>query len=150
MRLQGVQILAALAGTLLTAGCAYTPGFSFPIEEGNINDGRQAFLDHRCHQCHSIAGLTLPELAGASPPVLMLGGEIIAAKNYAELMTSIINPTHVISERYREQLQLDTLVPGESPMPTPQLDTMSVRQLINIVAFLDSRYMLIDDYESDN
>jgi mono/diheme cytochrome c family protein len=145
-----VQILAALAGMLLVSGCAYTPGFDFPIEDGDIDDGRQAFLDHRCHQCHSIAGLTLPELAGASPAVLQLGGEIIAAKSYAELMTSIINPTHVISERYREQLQLDTLVPGESPMPMPQLDRMSVRQLIDIVAFLDSRYELIDDYESGN
>jgi hypothetical protein len=33
-------------------------------------------------------------------------------------------------------------------MPRPNLDTMSVRQLIDIVSFLDSKYQLmIEDYE---
>ena len=148
MQFKGVQILAALAATVLVAGCAYTPGFSFPIQQGDIDAGRQAFIDHRCHQCHSIADMSLPALAGAPPPMLELGGEIIAVKSYAELMTSIINPNHVVSERYREQLLLDAAVPGESPMPMPHIERMSVRQLIDIVAFLDSRYVLIEEYES--
>jgi hypothetical protein len=38
-------------------------------------------------------------------------------------------------------------VPLESPMPMAHIETMTVRQLIDIVAFLDSRYILIDDYE---
>ena len=148
MQLEKVQILAALALTVFAAGCAYTPGFSFPIEQGNIAEGRQAFVDHQCHQCHSIAGVRLPELAGASEVQLELGGEIIAVKSYAELLTSIINPDHFISERYREQLLLEAVVPIESPMPMPHIDNMTVRQLIDLVAFLDSRYVLIDDYDS--
>ena len=65
-------------------------------------------------------------------------------------MTSIINPNHVISERYREQLLLDAVIPLESPMPTPHIENMTVRQLIDLVAFLDSRYQSIDGYISDN
>jgi hypothetical protein len=69
-------------------------------------------------------------------------------RSYAELTTSIINPDHAISERYRdEQLARSTQIPLDSPMPRPSLDTMSVRQLIDIVAFLDSRYRLVvEDY----
>ncbi|NNC64239.1 MAG: c-type cytochrome [Gammaproteobacteria bacterium] len=143
------QILAALSLAVLVAGCAYTPGVSLPIQEGDIARGRQAFIDHQCHQCHSIAGLNLPALAGAGPVQLELGGEVIAVRSYAELLTSIINPNHIVSESYRQQLQLEATVPLDSPMPMPHIDNMSVRQLIDLVAFLDSRYVLIEEYDSD-
>lgn len=138
---------AALVGVSL-AGCSafYTP-FSFPTDEASIESGQQAFIDQHCHQCHSVAGVRLPELAGASAPILELGGETSSIKSYAELVTSIIEPNHVISERYREELAVNGQVPLDSPMPTPDLDRMTVQQLIDIVAFLDSRYELVEDYE---
>lgn len=146
MKLKGLLILAVSSLASLTAGCAYDPSFGFPIERGDIDAGRQAFIDHHCHQCHSVAGVSLPPLAGANPPILELGGEIVYAKSYAELMTSIINPNHAISERYREQLRLEATVPLDSPMPQ-LIDNMTVRQLIDLVVFLDSRYVLIEGYE---
>jgi len=143
---KGLQIVVVLSLGALVVGCSYTPIFGFPVDEGDIAAGRQAFLDHQCHQCHSIAGVTLPPLAGANPPILELGGPTTSIKSYAELMTSIINPNHAISQRYRDQLRLDAVVPLESPMPRPNIDTMTVRQLIDIVAFLDSRYQLVEGY----
>ena len=137
-----------VAAALLASGCAYTPVFGFPSDSGDVDAGRQAFIDHQCHACHSVAGVRLPSLAGASGTLLELGGETIYVKSYADLMTSIINPDHRISERYRDQLLTQGVVPLESPMPPPHVDTMTVRQLIDIVTFLDSRYLLIDDYES--
>lgn len=133
----------------LVAGCASGALFGFPVSQGDIAAGRQAFLDHRCHQCHSIANESLPPLAGANRPILELGGPTTTIRSYAELTTSIINPNHAISERYRDQqLLLNTEIPLESPMPMPSLDTMTVRQLIDIVAFLDSKYQLtVEDYE---
>ena len=129
----------------LAVGCAYGP--SFPVQEGDVERGKQAFVDHQCHQCHSVSGVDLPPLAGAGPVQLQLGGEIVSAKTYAELITSIINPNHVISEAYRERFFVEAGVPIESPMPLPDIDRMTVRQLIDIVTFLDSRYVLIEDYE---
>lgn len=148
MRLISIAIATVSAAALLGTGCAYEPIFSFPIEEGSIESGRQAFIDHQCHRCHSVAGVRLPELAGAGSPMLELGGETSYIKAYSELVTSIINPNHRISERYLERVGAPLLPPLESPMPMPHIDTMTVRQLIDIVAFLDSRYILIDDYES--
>ena len=142
------QISVVLSLTVLVVGCAYAPGISVPIQQGDIDRGRQAFIDHQCHQCHSVAGVRLPALAGAGPVQLQLGGEVIAVRSYGELLTSIINPNHVVSESYRQQLQLEATVPLESPMPMPHIDTMSVRQLIDLVAFLDSRYVLIEEYDS--
>jgi hypothetical protein len=31
-------------------------------------------------------------------------------------------------------------------MPLPHIDNMTVRQLIDLVAFMDSRYVLVDPY----
>ena len=149
MQLKGLKKFAMLSAAAFVSGCAYNPAFRFPVQEGDIDAGRQAFIDHRCHQCHSVAGVRMPPLAGASPPILELGGETSLAKSYAELLTSVINPNHVISERYREQLLLEATIPLESPMPMPHIERMSVRQLIDLVAFLDSRYVLIEDYDSD-
>lgn len=145
---KALQLMAVVGLAALAGACSYTPLFGFPIDEGDLEAGRQAFLDHQCHQCHTIANLRLPALAGADRPLLELGGETTSIKSYAELMTSIIKPNHAISQRYRDRLALDAVVPVESPMPMPNIDTMTVRQLIDIVAFLDSRYQLIEDYGS--
>lgn len=149
MQLKGIEIVTLFSLALLVTGCAYDPMFSFPIEEGDIDEGRQAFVDLQCHQCHSIAGVSLPVLAGAPPPILELGGETLVVKSYAELLTSIINPNHRISERYRDQQLLEAVLPLESPMPLPHIENMTVRQLIDLVAFLDSRYLLMEGYISD-
>ena len=147
MQLKVVSI--ALAVPALVAGCASGLLFGFPVDQGDIVAGRQAFIDHRCHQCHSIADETLPPLAGAGRPMLELGGSTTTVHSYADLTTSIINPNHAISERYRDQqIVLNGEIPLESPMPRPNLDTMSVSQLIDIVAFLDSKYrVMVEDYE---
>jgi hypothetical protein len=148
VRYRTVLVLLGAASTLPLAGCASGALFGFPANEGDVVAGRQAFIDHRCHQCHSIADERLPPLAGADRPILELGGQTTIIRSYADLTTSIINPNHAISERYRDQLLLRTELPLDSPMPMPNLDTMTVRQLIDIVAFLDSKYeLLVEDYD---
>lgn len=136
----------SLLTSALVAGCAQSPGF--PVQEGDVERGRQAFIDHQCHQCHSVAGVDLPPLAGAGPVQLELGGEIVVARSYTDLMTSIINPNHVVSDVYRERMAIEAGVPLRSPMPMPHIDNMTVRQMIDLVTFLDSRYVLIEDYRS--
>lgn len=147
MRLDTRWLAMLMAAALLCTSCAFDPTFGFPVEEGNIQAGRQAFIDHQCHQCHSVAGVSLPPLAGASGVMLELGGETSVVRSYAGLMTSVINPNDHISEAYRDRLLLRGEVPLESPMPMRHIDNMTVRQLIDIVSFLDSRYVLIEDYD---
>ena len=144
MRLRRTTFFAAALPAIALAACGTYPDFAFPVEQGDIDAGRQAFIDLQCNQCHSVAGERIPQL-GAAPPMLELGGETSQVKAYSELVTSIINPNHRISERYIEERRRQGFPVASSPM-TPHIDTMTVRQLIDLVAFLDSRYILIPDY----
>ena len=123
----------------------YASQFRFPINWGNIDEGKAAFIELECHQCHTVNGVQLPSFTGTSPVQLELGGELIYAKTYADLVTSIINPDHSISEKYLQSLPEDQRRVARTIMPFR--DNMTVEQLIDIVTFLNSRYELMDGYE---
>lgn len=133
---------------LVLASCAthpdYATQFRFPIEWGSISEGQQAFVDLECHQCHTVNGVELPPYEGGSPVTLELGGTIVYAKTYADLVTSIINPSHVISDAYLETLPQDAR--GGSMSIMPFKNQMTVEQLIDLVMFLNSRYVLMEGY----
>jgi hypothetical protein len=141
--------VTALPLAILLTACGYTSTFGFPVEQGDIAAGRQTFIEYRCHRCHTVAGVALPEIAGAASPRFELGGETSQVKAYSELVTSIINPNHRISDQYREQLSQPARRALTTPMPMDHIETMTVREVIDLVAFLDSRYILIDDYRYD-
>ena len=118
-------------------GCDNNPksarGFRLP--EGNAERGRQAFLELKCNACHRVQGEPI------APPGnfnLTLGGKVTRVKTYGELVTSIINPSHVLSESYRQQLK----AARESPMPDFNRQ-MTVQQLIDLVAFLQPHYQVV-------
>jgi hypothetical protein len=133
---------------LILVSCAthpdYATQFRFPIEWGSIAEGQTAFVDLECHQCHTVNDVDLVPYEGESPVMLELGGTIVYAKTYADLVTSIINPNHVVSEEY-----LDTLPRDERRGATTVMsfdDQMTVAQLIDLVTFLNSRYVLMEGY----
>ena len=134
--------------TACATGVATEEGFRFPIVNGNIAAGQQAFLELGCHQCHTVRDVMLPSWNGDSPLSLELGGEILHVKTYGELITSIINPNHVISEKYLDRIPREQRKRAASPMPFKE--EMTVRQLIDLVTFLNSRYILLEpDYYPD-
>jgi hypothetical protein len=122
----------------------YATQFRFPIEWGNIAEGQAAFVDLECHQCHTVKDVDLPPFEGESPVMLELGGTIVHAKTYADLATSIINPEHVVSDEYLSMLPSDARRGATTSMPFN--DQMTVEQLIDLVMFLNSRYVLMDGY----
>lgn len=140
--------LALVALTTLSA-CRtypdYTGDFRFPIGSGDVAQGREAFVRLGCPQCHTVSGVSLPEYTGTRFITMPLGGELIFAKTYGNLVTSIINPNHIISDRYLEQLPAEQRRrTNTSPMyMNPE---MRVTELIDIVAFLNSRYSLLPGY----
>ena len=124
------------AVVLLSVGCDLerSPrGFRLP--DGNVDKGKEAFVSLQCNTCHSVSGETFPAPVSFNIP---LGGETPRIRTYGELVTSIINPSHIISAQYREELR----EAKQSPM-TNFNDKMTVAQMIDLVAFLQSRYKLI-------
>lgn len=140
-----IKSLIGLATLITVTACVYDPNvrrdFDFPIERGDVEMGQQAFVDLGCHQCHTVARTQLPDYPIYPLLRLELGGPTSAYKSDAELLTSLINPNHVISDRYRDLLRIEGGVPLDSPMPN--IDHMTVGQLLDIVAFLDSKYITV-------
>lgn len=127
----------------LLAGCEPSPNSSrgFRLPDGEAEKGKQAFLELKCNKCHKVDGVELPAPGSFN---LTLGGETQRVRTYGELVTSIINPSHVISQQY--QIQLTNA--KESPMPRFNHE-MTVEQMIDLVAFLQPRYKLIEpSYET--
>ena len=146
LKLRGLYLgpLILLGLTSCATHPDYATQFRFPIEWGNIAEGQAAFVDLECHQCHTVNGVDLVSYEGASPMALELGGTIEYAKTYADLVTAIINPNHVVSDEYLSTLPRDER--GQATTIMPFKDQMTVTQLIDLVIFLNSRYVLLEGY----
>ncbi len=143
MKKQAIGVcLLCLAGLIALTGC---PGGKvsprgFRLPEGSIWNGKTAFVDLGCIQCHSIEGEELfPETTEPRKINIVLGGEITRVKTYGQLVTSIINPSHVINPQYRDEF-LDE--EGNSKMPDFSKE-MTVRQMIDLAEFLQARYEVV-------
>lgn len=144
-------ILATLLTALLLTACTEqrTSGKGLVLPEGNIEDGKATFVNLGCIYCHSIPNVDLDMPEEEFEPLLLLGGKVQKVKTYGELVTSIVNPQHVISPAYLEKLKArEAGVEVNSIMPTFN-DDMTVSQLIDLITFLDSSYeKLLPQYVS--
>jgi len=132
-------VLFALLWTV--SGCNQDPksGAGFRLPDGDANQGREVFLYMQCNQCHTIEGLELPVIPFADPAYVELGGRVAAVKTYGDLVTSIINPSHRLARGYAKEKVSDD---GDSKMYTYNRH-MTVQELIDLVAFLQSHYDVI-------
>lgn len=73
--------------------------------------------------------------------MVILGGEVRKVRTYGQLVTAVINPSHDLATGYPKDLVQEE---GASRM-TDFNDVMTVQQLIDLVAFLQSRYEVIAD-----
>ena len=122
-----------------------TSGVGMKLPEGDIERGKATFADLKCNRCHTITGIEVAAFEGGWDPPLELGGTVYRVKTYGDLVTSITNPDHVISKKFKDQVA-ET---GVSPMPS-LIDEMRVGQLIDLVALLHSSYVKYQpDYEYD-
>ena len=131
---------------LWLAACAPGPKSShgFRLPDGDAGAGKTAFTVLGCVNCHTVQGAELvePEQRGVE---VRLGGKVHRVHTYGELVTAVVHPSHDISKAYpTEAVSRD----GESLM-VDMNDTMTVQQLIDVVAFLQAAYeeYLPEDYD---
>jgi mono/diheme cytochrome c family protein len=135
--------LAVAAITVALTACGLNDPKSargFRLPDGNMEAGKQAFLDLGCSSCHSVEGIE-PKAAVTGIANVKLGGEVTIVQSYGELVTSIINPSHKIAlGTDPTQVAPD----GQSLMERAALnDRMTVRQLTDLVAFLQTTYKVV-------
>jgi mono/diheme cytochrome c family protein len=133
-------LLAAVAVLWLSGlGCAAGQGSpaGFALPDGNQEAGQAAFLELRCNACHTVRGLDLPPPVAEPPVPVALGGNVAMSRvTDGALVTAIIAPSHQVAPYYQSELVTSD---GSSRM-AEYGDVMTVRQLIDLVAFLQSHY----------
>ncbi|WP_372627967.1 c-type cytochrome [Arsukibacterium sp.] len=126
---------------LLLAACSPGPesprGFSLP--EGNADAGKTVFIAYKCMACHSLEDMDDRAIEAQLPKKVPLGGDVRTIKTYAELVTSVINPSHKIAQGFDRPGYTDAA--GESLMRNYN-DVMTVTELTDLVAFLQPKYNL--------
>lgn len=130
-------VAMAVAGTGCQKDKGQVKGFVLP--EGNVDNGKSAFVVLGCHQCHNVSGVEMPAFAGERPFEITLGGEVLRVKSYGDLLTAVVHPNHDISRANAAALKKQGASGEESPMPDTTGE-MTVAQLIDVVAFLHSTY----------
>lgn len=106
------------------------PSKKFAVPEGDLEDGRDVFVEMKCFSCHKIEGEEFPVLpedeGGVGPDLTGIG--TIQTPIY--LFESIVSPAaiNVAGEGFLDE-------EGLSIMPEFH-DTMTLRQLADIVAYL--------------
>lgn len=131
-------LLLIALGALLIAGCVggdRGDGYDVTMlvmPSGHADAGRAAFVELGCSSCHAVSWETeLPRPVGAAhaPEI----GKSVAATSPGMLVTAIIAPSHYVSPAVRETAE------GELSPMGDFTESMTVRQLIDIVAYLKSK-----------
>lgn len=141
-----ICILIALTTMLFACdqGAQSPRGFSLP--EGDPQEGLAVYKKYGCGDCHTIAGETVYDTATfliVKP--IPLGGSSGRIKTYAELVTSIINPSHKLTPRQPASF---TSEDGVSLMRIVN-DELTVSELIDLVAYLQPKYKVTPYRTSD-
>ena len=131
-----IILVSGLAG--LVAAEPAENGFRFP--GGDPEAGREAFIKLNCIQCHSAANMDLGNLKAARRLEFALAGKLRFVKKTENIISAITNPMHVITQQYKDILSKTEQQGGIEPLMPDLTKDMSVRQLMDIVAFLDEAY----------
>ena len=131
-----LMVFILLCGGLLISSCnEQARGFALP--EGDIEKGKATYKRLACNECHSISEIQWK--GGSDSLKIYLGGEVSIQKSYGELVTSVINPSHKIARRYKQKTSIEAIEGDLSKMKNYN-EVMTVQELIDLVAFLQSEY----------
>jgi mono/diheme cytochrome c family protein len=120
-----------------------TADFHLP-PDGNADHGKAAFVALGCSTCHRVSGVNLPAPTVEPPVPVELGGEVIHRLSDAYLATSMMHPSFELAPYPKAQITSG----GQSRMPA-YTDQMTVRQMTDIVAFLQEHYTVPRDRQED-
>jgi hypothetical protein len=134
MRRSALLVPLALALAACAPGRKSTAEFRLP--DGDPVRGHQAFVDLRCHSCHEIAGVDLPKPLARIETTVALGGVTVRPRTDGELLEAIVDPAHDLIGAY----PAEAVSSGGRSRMLDLNEVMTVRQLVDVVAFLHEHY----------
>jgi len=143
------EILAAQEPYASGAVAVAEGGVEFEFPEGDPEEGMVVFAEMRCGKCHTVEGMVFNEEVekGIGPDLTFIGS--IQTRTY--IVESILEPGKVIladppGQKPGDEGSYRTEY-GESKMPEFH-DSMTLRQLLDIAAFLETLQGQEMDHES--
>jgi hypothetical protein len=127
----------AVAATACSSGRRSSAAFHLP-PDGDVDRGKVAFVALECNSCHEVPDVDVPRPTVRPPVPVVLGGTVDFRLSDAYLVTSIIYPSYELAPYPKDQI----ISGGQSRMPQ-YANRMTVRQLADTVAFLQSRYSVV-------
>ncbi len=109
-------------------------GFSLP--KGDAVNGEKVFMSYQCLACHNLVGIDFESVNKEMQPPILLGGPTTRVKTYADLVTSVINPSHKLASSYL----LNVAEPDGTSKMLVFNDAMTVTELVDLVTFLQGKY----------
>jgi len=138
--------LLALAGVAACGGSDPLEVSGFVLPEGDIEAGKDVFVEHGCLRCHTVRDTEITSYEGERALEIPIGGPKPRMKHCGERLTAVVHPKHVITAEHRRLLEQQGQSGTVSPMPDFN-EQLTVAELIDLVAFLHSRYSkLVPDY----
>jgi sulfur-oxidizing protein SoxX len=136
-----LRLISLMVCILFLHACGSNPksASGFRLPDGDAAKGQVLFVELQCNACHTIAGLELAAPLQTGPVAVVLGGPVARVKTYGDLVSSVINPSHKLISNYSDE---DITGDGESLMRIYN-ETMTVQQLIDLVAFLQPQYKVM-------
>lgn len=135
-----LKIMMIIGTAAAVSACNQGPksGRGFTLPEGEVAAGEAAFTRLQCGDCHAVSGRD--DLREGIDPLMTvsLGGKTTRIQTYGQLVSSVINPSHRISQNY---LTEPVAIDGESVMRNYN-DVMTVSEMADIVTFLQEQYEL--------
>lgn len=127
--------LALFGLTLASVACGDDELFWPP---GNAESGKVVFEELRCYSCHEVKGAEFPAPSAITPTYVPLGATGKQhSRNY--LLTSIIAPSHQFAEPSpppEVKAGPENVMSGERSRMSDFTDRLTIRQLIDLVAYL--------------
>lgn len=139
-------IIVALAVSMSACFTTRKGGRGLHLPDGDPEQGRADFVALACVYCHSVAGDRSVPPPTVDPPVpVIIGGKYTYGPSDGMLITSIVDPSYNLGPRHRRQLTTTGTISRMQSFG----DVMTVTQLIDIVAYIQSCYDLTQHQPSD-
>lgn len=138
MKTSTLILMSVVPLILFLFGCQPQPAAheSLQLPQGDVQKGKAAFVELQCSVCHAVAGwkgepLPRPTIKPAVPVVL---GTETTRPTRMQRINSIISPSHKIAETQWPERTAS----GALSRMGDYNDVLTLRQLADIVAFLES------------
>jgi hypothetical protein len=129
-----------LALLLVVVASACGGGESIQFPEGNVESGKQLFTELKCFACHEVIGQDYPDPSAITPTFVPLGATG-APLSRLFLVESIIAPSHQFATPRPPAGQTggdDNVKTGQRSRMTDYSDQLTVRELCDLVAYLEA------------